>query len=171
MKTTELLCISCLVQKILIWHPKCIQSLLFKTLECPWVFKGEWRSGIGWSCCVTSVCDQPTHGDSGNFEFQQCLWFGCDMLLWFRPEIHKLMHAGLLMCLVEVQCPGGLEEESLGTLRSLKLSIGSSCLESFKSAGLTQCPKTLRISQIIHTHSTKGNLYLFNLPYLMNLQH
>lgn len=42
----------------------------------------------------------------------------------------------------------------------VKLSIDSSCLESFTSLALTQGPETLRISQIIHVHSTKGNFFI-----------
>lgn len=42
----------------------------------------------------------------------------------------------------------------------VKLSIDSSCSESLESPGLTQGLKTLRILQIIHVCSTKGNFFI-----------
>lgn len=64
---------------------------------------------------------------------------------------------GFRMCLFEVQCFGTGEPGE--TEIFVKLNIDSSCSKIFKSPGLTQGHKILRISPIIHVCSTKGNVF------------
>lgn len=83
-----------------LWPLKCSQWQVLSP-GVPRGCRGGWMRAPGWCCCASPE-GKPAWG-----------------LMSLCPEIHTLMCVGILMCLEQVQCPGALERQSLGRLKSL----------------------------------------------------